>query len=160
MFCFVFSLPSFFLSLTSYLKVINVHHWIGKESTPDKYGACAIRAIELNVRLGGQCRIYREVEGEESDLFVSYFEDDLEYLFGGSETAFRKVEEMIWEPRLYQICRLVDRQDPHKENEFYVQKVEMVGDILTHDDVYVLDMVSYYYYYYSIQIVIRIIIIF
>ena len=47
---------------------------------------------------------------------------------------------MIWEPRIYQICRLVDRQDPHKENEFYVQKVEMVGDILTHDDVYVLDM--------------------
>ena len=117
-----------------------MHHWIGKESTPDKYGACAIRAIELNLRLGGQCRIYREVEGEESALFISYFEEDLEYLFGGSETAFRKVEEMIWEPRLYQICRLVDREDPHKENEFYVQKVEMVADILTHDDVFVLDM--------------------
>jgi gelsolin len=96
--------------------------------------------VELNIRLGGQCRIYREEEGSESELFISYFEEDLEYLFGGTETAFRKVEDITWEPRLYHICRLVDHENPRKENNFYVSVVERNGNVLTHDDVFVLDM--------------------
>lgn len=45
---------------------MHIHHWIGEKSTPDKYGSAAIRAVELNTYLGGSCRIFREVESQES----------------------------------------------------------------------------------------------
>ena len=73
-------------------------------------------------------------------LSLSVFSDDLEYLFGGCESFFKKVEELTWEPVLYSITRLVDHANPHKENEFYVHLVERTGDVITHDDVFVLDM--------------------
>ena len=87
---------------------------MGRECSVDKAGCAAIRAVELNIYLNGKCRIYRELEGEESPLFISYFEDDLEYLFGGTESSFRKVEKIQWEPRLYHITRLVHDADPTK----------------------------------------------
>lgn len=72
--------------------VIHIHHWIGLKATPDKYGAAAFRAVELNTYLGGGCRIYREVEATESKMFVDYFGDRIEYLFGGTPCAFRHVD--------------------------------------------------------------------
>jgi len=57
----------------------------------DKYGAAAMRAVELNYYLGGSCHIFRELEGHEGEEFLSYFEEDLEYLYGGSESSFRHV---------------------------------------------------------------------
>ncbi len=64
----------------------------------------------------------------------------MEYLFGGAEGFFQKVEELTWQPVLYEITRLVDHENPHKENDFYVHLVELSGHVITHDDVYVLDM--------------------
>jgi len=50
------------------------------------------------------------------------------------------VEELTWEPVLYEITRLVDHDNPHKENDFYVHLVQRSASVVTHDDVYVLDM--------------------
>mmetsp|Transcript_37227 Transcript_37227/g.93454 ORF Transcript_37227/g.93454 Transcript_37227/m.93454 type:complete len:1271 (+) Transcript_37227:422-4234(+) len=117
--------------------VIHIHHWIGKEATADKWGAAAIRAVELNIFLGGMCRIHREEEGQESDEFKSYFADELEYLFGGSETAFRKVEEIKYEPKLYQVIRL------GLGRNFYARRVQIHPKQLTKSDVFILDLGEY-----------------
>jgi Gelsolin repeat len=117
--------------------VIHLHHWIGKEATADKWGAAAIRAVELNIFLGGMCRIHREEEGAESSEFKSYFADDLEYLFGGSDTGFRRVEEIKYAPKLYQVMRLGLGQC------FYARRVEIHPRVLTKSDAFILDLGEY-----------------
>ena len=64
---------------------ISIHYWIGKNSSPDRFGTAAYRAVELNMYLGGRCSIYREEEGEESELFKSHYSGVIEVLPGSSE---------------------------------------------------------------------------
>uniref|UniRef100_A0A4X1W7F5 Macrophage-capping protein n=1 Tax=Sus scrofa TaxID=9823 RepID=A0A4X1W7F5_PIG len=86
-----------FFSGDSYLVLHNgpeelshLHLWIGHQSSRDEQGACAMLAVHLNTLLGERPVQHREVQGNESDLFMSYFPRGLKYQEGGVESAFHK----------------------------------------------------------------------
>lgn len=124
---------------------VAVHHWIGRESTADKWGCAAVYAVMLNTFLGGGCSIHREEEEDETSAFVSYFGRDLEYLYGGTDSAFLPVEQIKYEPRLYQLQRVVGR----RRNRYYARRVELSGDALTQTEVFVLDDKSRVYLWFG-----------
>ncbi|KAL2774145.1 macrophage-capping protein isoform 3 [Daubentonia madagascariensis] len=86
-----------FFSGDSYLVLHNgpeelshLHLWIGQQSSRDEQGACAVLAVHLNTLLGERPVQHREVQGNESDLFMSYFPRGLKYQEGGVESAFHR----------------------------------------------------------------------
>uniref|UniRef100_A0A5F9CXG4 Macrophage-capping protein n=1 Tax=Oryctolagus cuniculus TaxID=9986 RepID=A0A5F9CXG4_RABIT len=71
-------------------EVSHLHLWIGQQSSRDEQGACAVLAVHLNTQLGERPVQHREVQGNESDLFMSYFPRGLKYQEGGVDSAFHK----------------------------------------------------------------------
>ncbi|GMH50465.1 hypothetical protein TrRE_jg10313 [Triparma retinervis] len=82
----------------------DIHFWLGSESSQDEIGICAYKTVELDESLGGGPVQYREVEGGESPQFLSYFKSSgIEYLPGGIESGFTKVDRDAYETRLLQV---------------------------------------------------------
>jgi len=109
----------------------NLHMWLGKECSQDESGVAAYKTVELDDALGGGPVQYRECQGHESQLFMSYFkESGLEYLDGGIESGFRKVERGVYPTRLLHLkgSRCVR-----------VQEVECKNTSLCNDDCFILD---------------------
>ncbi|XP_001364175.1 macrophage-capping protein [Monodelphis domestica] len=86
-----------FFSGDSYLVLHNgpeelshLHLWIGQQSSRDEQGACAVLSVHLNSLLGERAVQHREVQGNESDRFMSYFPRGLQYQEGGVESAFHR----------------------------------------------------------------------
>ncbi len=71
----------------------------------DESGVAAFKTVELDEGLGGGPVQYREVQDNESQLFLSYFKSKggIEYLPGGIETGFRKVERDVFPNRLLHV---------------------------------------------------------
>jgi gelsolin len=80
----------------------DIHIWIGSESSQDEYGTAAYKMVEADDSLGGAAIQHREVQGKESPLFQSYFEE-LTYLEGGADTGFNVVEPTKDKPHLYRV---------------------------------------------------------
>ena len=115
--------------------VINIHHWIGDQASPDKFGAAAFRAVELNMFMGGRCHIYRELESRESQLFVDYFEGRLEYLVGGTAEGFNHVvsnSPKEHKPCLYQLI-------PQSSGQLVMKRTELGVASLDSEFIYLLD---------------------
>lgn len=107
-----------------------IHFWIGKHSTPDKYGTAAYRTVDLYRHLDGG-KQHREVQGEESDMFKSYF-TEIEILPGGSEPGFTHVEPVQYQHRLLHF------KGP--KNHVRVDEVKLDWSSLNSGDVFVLDL--------------------
>jgi advillin len=80
----------------------NIHFWLGAETTLDESGVAAYKSVELDDALGGRPVQYREVQGEESQAFLSIFKNTggIEYLPGGIDSGFQKVERDVYKTRL------------------------------------------------------------
>ncbi|CAL0310599.1 unnamed protein product [Lupinus luteus] len=108
----------------------DIHFWIGKDTSQDEAGTAAIKTIELDASLGGRAVQHREIQGHESDKFLSYFKPCIIPLEGGVTSGFKKPEEEEFETRLY-ICK--------GKRVVRMKQVPFARSSLNHDDVFILD---------------------
>ncbi|KAK7285611.1 hypothetical protein RJT34_20387 [Clitoria ternatea] len=108
----------------------DIHFWIGKDTSQDEAGTAAIKTVELDASLGGRAVQYREIQGHESDKFLSYFKPCIIPLEGGVASGFKKPEEEEFETRLY-VCR--------GKRVVRIKQVPFARSSLNHDDVFILD---------------------
>ncbi|NXY25778.1 CAPG protein, partial [Atrichornis clamosus] len=102
-----------FFSGDSYLVLHNgpeeqahLHLWMGQNSSQDEWGACALLSTQLSSLLGERPVTHREVQGNESDLFMEYFPRGLTYQEGGVASAFKRSHSGPGPgpaPKLYQV---------------------------------------------------------
>lgn len=62
---------------TSRGTAVDLHYWIGKDSTQDEQGAAAMYVTQLDTALRGNPVQHREVQGHESETFQSYFRNGI-----------------------------------------------------------------------------------
>jgi len=105
----------------------NIHFWIGSETTQDEQGTVAYKAVELDKFLGCGATQYRELQNNESDLFLSYFKSGLRYASGGNASGFHHVVKLDYPKILYWVH---DKQ---------VKQIPLMLDGLNNDDVFILD---------------------
>ncbi|KAJ8509794.1 hypothetical protein OPV22_000228 [Ensete ventricosum] len=108
----------------------DIHFWIGKDSSQDEAVTAAIKTVELDAVLGGRAVQHRELQGFESDKFLSYFKPCIIPLEGGFTSGFKKPEEQKFETRLY-ICK--------GKRVAKIKQVPFARSSLNHDDVFILD---------------------
>ncbi|XP_056289651.1 villin-1 isoform X2 [Pseudoliparis swirei] len=110
----------------------DVHYWIGKSSSQDEQGAAAIYVTQLDEHLGGSPVQHREVQGNESPRFRSYFKNGLIYKKGGVASGFQHVETNV-----YNVLRLL-----HVKGRKHVTaaEVELSWNSFNNGDIFLLDM--------------------
>jgi len=82
----------------------DVHFWLGTNTSIDEAGTAAYKTVELDDYLGTAPTQHREVQGHESELFLSYFPNhSIHILSGGIETGFHHVKQEEYRPRLLHI---------------------------------------------------------
>ncbi|XP_057535155.1 villin-3 isoform X2 [Amaranthus tricolor] len=108
----------------------DIHFWLGKDTSQDEAGTAAIKTVELDAALGGKAVQHRELQGFESDKFLSYFKPCIIPLEGGVASGFKTPVEDEFETRLY-IC--------HGKRSVKMKQVPFARSSLNHDDVFILD---------------------
>ncbi|XP_061432583.1 villin-1-like [Lethenteron reissneri] len=111
---------------------LDVHYWLGGESTQDEQGAAAILCTQLDEQLGGAAVQRREVQGSESDTFKGYFKSGVIYKKGGIASGFKHVES-----NTYNVKRLLHVKG--KKN-VTASEVELSWDSFNTSDVFLLDI--------------------
>ncbi|GER52596.1 villin [Striga asiatica] len=108
----------------------DIHYWLGKDTSQDEAGSAAIKTVELDAALGSRAVQYREVQGHESERFLSYFKPCIIPQEGGVASGFKHVEPEEHQTRLYE-CK-----------GKHVVNVPFARSSLNHDDVFILDTKS------------------
>lgn len=120
----------------------DIHFWLGNKTTQDEMGTAAYKTVELDTFLHGKATQYREIQQNESDLFISYFPKGIEYKLGGIESGFRKVQKNDYSN--YQNILMKIHNNGYYQMPLAVQS-------LTDDDVYLLDSGLIIYVYEGIK---------
>ncbi|XP_018497358.1 protein flightless-1 [Galendromus occidentalis] len=109
-----------------------IHYWIGRECALDKQACSAIHAVNLRNFLGARCRTVRNEQGDESDEFLEFFPEGVEYLTGGrTQSGLYSVEEIEYATKLYRISA--------NHAAVHVENVEPCVESLDSSHVFVLD---------------------
>jgi gelsolin len=108
----------------------DVHFWLGTYTTQDEAGTAAYKTVELDDLLGGAPIQHREVQGHESDLFLTYFKNEIKLLSGGVETGFKHVKPEEYKPRLLHL---------KGKKKVRITEVPMERNSLNSGDVFILD---------------------
>jgi len=108
----------------------DVHFWLGKFTSQDEAGTAAYKTVELDDLLGGDPVQHREVMGHESDLFLSYFKNEIKLLEGGVDSGFKHVEPEKYRARLLHL---------KGKKKVRVTEVDLSHKSLNSGDVFILD---------------------
>ncbi|XP_062183708.1 villin-4-like isoform X2 [Phragmites australis] len=113
----------------------DIHYWLGKDTSQDEAGTAAILTVELDAALGGRAVQYRELQGNETDNFLSYFRPCIMPQPGGVASGFNHVEinEQEHVTHLY-VCR--------GKHVVHVKEVPFARSSLNHEDIFILDTKS------------------
>lgn len=114
----------------------DIHYWLGKNTSQDEACTAAIKTIELDAALGGRAVQYREVQGQETEKFLSYFKPCIIPQEGGVATGFKHVEAEEYQTRLF-VCK--------GKHVVHVKEVVFARSSLNHDDIFILDTKSKIY---------------
>ncbi|CAF1606560.1 unnamed protein product, partial [Didymodactylos carnosus] len=117
---------------------IHIHFWIGVESTQDEAGVAAYKTVELDDYLSGITVQHREVQGNESEQFLSYFKSrgGLTYRIGGISNGFNRYEKSVVS-RLY---RLKGRHNVRLNEMASIDWSQM-----NHSDIFLIDLYDVIY---------------
>ncbi|MCJ8745283.1 hypothetical protein PDJAM_G00128570 [Pangasius djambal] len=86
-----FTGDAYLLLYTTKAPSYNIHMWLGDECSQDESGAAAIFATQLDDYLGGGPVQFREVQNNESVIFLGYFKSGIKYKKGGVASGFHHV---------------------------------------------------------------------
>ncbi|KAK8635439.1 hypothetical protein V6N13_004176 [Hibiscus sabdariffa] len=111
----------------------DIHYWLGKDTSQDEAGVAAVKTVELDAALGGRAVQYREVQGHETEKFLSYFKPCIIPQEGGVASGFKHVQEEEHKIRLF-VCR--------GKHVVHVKEVPFARSSLNHDDIFILDTKS------------------
>jgi len=109
----------------------DVHFWLGQHTTQDEAGTAAYKTVELDDHLGTLPTQHREVQGHESQLFLSYF-PHLQILDGGIETGFHHYTAPEYKKRLYQLVGAHGR-------DVRIVEIPLSPDSVSGGDAFILD---------------------
>lgn len=108
----------------------DIHFWLGDYTSQDEAGTAAYKTVELDNFLGTGPVQHRELQGYESELFLSYFKKFM-ILNGGVDSGFNIVKPVEYKPQLFHIKSV--------GNTLTVTSVPISSDSLNTGDVFVLD---------------------
>ncbi|XP_073158303.1 villin-4 isoform X1 [Henckelia pumila] len=111
----------------------DIHYWLGKDTSQDEAGTAAIKTVELDAALGGRAVQYREVQGQETEKFLSYFKPCIIPQEGGVASGFKHIEAEEHQTRLF-VCK--------GKHVVHVKEVPFARSSLNHDDIFILDTKS------------------
>lgn len=111
-------------------KLYDLHFWHGDFATGDEVSSSAIWTVQLAGNLDMDSRQHLELQGHESDKFMSYFKGGIEYMEGGVESGYRHVEPENLPVRLLLVK---GKRYPR------VFPVEVKADSINDGDVFILD---------------------
>jgi len=108
----------------------DLFYWIGSTSSQDEYATAAYKVVELDDYLNGLPVQYREVQDNESQRFLSVFNNQITIMNGGIQSAFNQVKPEEYQPRLL-----------HLKGKRHVKVVQVALSInsLNHGDVFIVD---------------------
>ncbi|CAF0908368.1 unnamed protein product, partial [Didymodactylos carnosus] len=81
-----------------------IYFWIGKDATLDKQACAAMHAVNLRNMLGASCRTQREEQADETEEFLTLFNNRIHLIDGArTETGFWVVRDVEHPTRFYRI---------------------------------------------------------
>ncbi|KAI3715170.1 hypothetical protein L6452_22140 [Arctium lappa] len=99
----------------------DIHYWLGKDTSQDEANTAAVKTLELDGALGGRSVQYRELQGHETERFLSYFKPCI---------IPREGEPEEHKTRMF-VCK--------GKHVVHVQEVPCARSSLNHDDICILD---------------------
>lgn len=109
----------------------NVHFWLGTTCSQDEQGTAAYKTVELDDLLGDVPVQFREVQGMESEEFLTIFDGKIITMEGGVDSGFNHVKPKEYRPRL---LHMKGRKMVH------VTEVPLQTSSLNQGDVFLLDL--------------------
>ncbi|KAJ3124980.1 hypothetical protein HK098_000700 [Nowakowskiella sp. JEL0407] len=113
----------------------DIHFWLGEETTQDEAGTAAYKTVELDDYLGTIPVQYREVQGSESEKFLSYFKK-FNVMAGGVATGFKHVKP---EDYVHRLLRISNNKSIPGGKGLIIREVPLSSKSLNEGDVFVLD---------------------
>ncbi|XP_047307891.1 villin-1 [Impatiens glandulifera] len=111
----------------------DIHYWIGNEADQSESVLASDKALELDEALGSYAVQYREVQGRETEKFLSYFKPciiPMEGVYSSKNDIVNK--------EVYNVSLLSCNGD----HVVHVKEVPFVRSSLNHNDVFILDTAS------------------
>lgn len=114
----------------------DIHYWLGKDAKEVDSALASDKALELDEALGSHTVQYREVQGQETEKFLSYFKPCIIPIEGVFSSGPGHVNT-----ETYQVTLLTCKGD----RAVHVKEVPFTRTSLNHNDVFILDTASKIY---------------